>query len=97
MYFSESALALYPYLHWAEAHFHNDPPPEPLTEIQSPLTREGAGSEAEYWRLGPLANGAIIPAAQAQNRICTPHTWHAAEMFLYLIEKGQPAGAGDGR
>jgi hypothetical protein len=93
--FSERMLALYPYLNWAEAHFHNDSPPEVLTELRPPITREGAGSEAEYWRLNPLAREGIIPAEQIENRICGPHTWHAAEMFLYLIEKGQPAGAGD--
>jgi hypothetical protein len=89
--FSEKALALYPYLNWAEAHFHGAEPPEPLSGLHPPLTREGAASEAEYWRLNPLASEGIIPAEQARDRICTPHTWHAAEMFLYLIEKG-PSG-----
>jgi hypothetical protein len=51
------------------------------------MTREGAGSEAEYWRLKPLAEAGIIPAGQADNRMCTPHTWHAAEMFLYLTDR----------
>lgn len=87
--FSDKTLALYPYLNWAEAHFHNDPSPEVLTEWRPPITREGAGSEAEYWRLTPLAREGIIPAEQAKNRMCTPHTWHAAEVFLYLIEKGR--------
>lgn len=93
--FPEKALASYPYLNWAEAHFHNAPFPESMVELRTPLTREGAGSEAEYWRLEPLARGGIIPGEQFKNRVCTPHTWHAAEMVLYLIEKGQPAGPGD--
>jgi len=94
--FSEKTLALYPYLNWAEAHFYGAPPPESLARPRPPLTREGAGSEAEYWRLKPLARQGIIPADQAENRMCSPHTWHAAEMFLHLIEKnGQPTGAGD--
>ncbi|MFC1462810.1 hypothetical protein ACFLQU_04310, partial [Verrucomicrobiota bacterium] len=43
--FSERALELYPYLNWAEAHFHGEPFPEPLGELRPPLTREGRGSE----------------------------------------------------
>ena len=85
--FSQRTLALYPYLNWAEAHFYDAAPPEPLGELHAPLTREGSASEAEHWRLNQLAAGGIIPAEQAQNHLCTPHTWHAAEMFLYLIDK----------
>jgi hypothetical protein len=84
--FSEKQLNLYPYLNWAEAHFYNEPPPEPFGDLQPPLTREGAGSEAAYWRLDALADIGAIPHEQAENRMCTPHTWHAAEMFLYLID-----------
>ena len=87
--FSEKALALYPYLNWAEAHFHNAEPPESLDIQSPPLTREGAGSEADYWRLHSLARAGVIPVRQAGDRMCRPHTWHAAEMFLYLIERGQ--------
>lgn len=93
--FSSKTLVLYPYLNWAEAHFYGEPPPEPLNVLRPPLTREGAGSEADYWRLTPLANIGAIPAEQVASRTCTPHTWHAAEMFLYLLEQGQPADAGD--
>ena len=64
------------------------PPPEPLTELRTPLTREGSASEAGYWRLKPLADIGAIPDKQVENRVCTPHTWHAAEMFLYLVGKG---------
>jgi hypothetical protein len=82
--FSAKALRDYPYLNWAEAHFFDEPPPEPLGELQPPLTREGTGSEAEYWRLRPLADLGVITAEQMAAEVCTPHTWHAAEMFLYL-------------
>ena len=85
--FSERTLSLYPYLNWAEAHFHDESIPESLTELRPPLTREGVGSEAEYWRRMPLSDNGVIPSQQITNRVCTPHTWHAAEMFLYLIEK----------
>jgi len=93
--FSEKTLSLYPYLNWAEAHFHGEPPPEPLNVLRPPLTREGSASEAEYWRLSPLAEIGAISGEQLANCVCTPHTWHAAEMFLYLIEQGQQADAGD--
>ena len=90
--FSAQSLAHYPYLNWAEAHFYDDPPPEPLIDLQSPLTREARASQADYWRLRVLADVGAIPAEHVENRVCTPHTWHAAEMFLYLIERDRQAG-----
>jgi hypothetical protein len=84
--FSAKALRDYPYLNWAEAHFYDGPPPEPLGELGAPLSREGLAGEAEYWRLQPLVDRGIVPAEQVAARMCTPHTWHAAEMFLYLLQ-----------
>ena len=69
--FGADAAAKYPYLTWAEAHFHNEPPPA-VDESRAPLTWEAEASQAEYWRVGG-------------ERIARPHTWHAAEMFLYLL------------
>jgi len=89
--FSAKTLELYPYLNWAEAHFFDEPPPEPLNDIRFPLSREGMASEAEYWRLLLLAESGAISSEQLANRVCMPHAWHAAEMFLYLLDKGQPA------
>lgn len=83
--FSAKTRVLYPYLNWAEAHFYGEPPPESLDVLVPPLTREGSGSEAEYWRLAPLVDVGAITAQQLGDRTCTPHTWHAAEMFLYLL------------
>ena len=91
--FGQRQLALYPYLNWAEAHFCNEPMPEPLGELQPPLTREANASQAEYWRLEPLADAGAIPAENVANRVGMPHTWHAAEMFLYLIERDHRADA----
>lgn len=85
--FSEKTLHAYPYLNWAEAHFFNEPPPEKLDIRRSPLTREGAGSEADYWRLDPLKELGAIDGEPRDLRRCTPHTWHAAEAFLYLLER----------
>jgi hypothetical protein len=87
--FSVETLESYPYLNWAEAHFFDEPPPEPLGDIRFPLSREGKASEADYWRLIPLAELGAITRGQLVNRVCTPHTWHAAEMFLYLMDPGR--------
>ncbi len=70
----------YPYLTWAEAHFRKAPPPLHLAGTSFPLTWESHASEADYTNMD-----CIDPHYRA-NRICLPHTWHAAEMFLYLIE-----------
>lgn len=81
--FSATAARNYPYLAWAEAHFYGEAPPAAMPEIASPLTWEGSASEAEYWRLGPLERIGAVPATCVRERVCYPHTWHAAEMFLY--------------
>ncbi len=75
--FNREECRLYPYLAWAEAHFYGDPPPMSACVDDFPLTWEGGASEAEYWRMEPVS-----PEA-ARQRVAFPHTWHAAEMFLY--------------
>lgn len=78
--FGQDALR-YPYLLWAEAHFHNAPPPyQPPTE-QYPLTWEAEASQADYVQM------AHVDTQLAEARVCVPHAWHAAEMFLYYLEK----------
>jgi len=84
--FTVKHLVLYPYLNWAEAHFYGDPPPVSLTDIRTPVTWEGEASEAEYWRLNPLVSIGAMPCHQLSSRFCAPHAWHAAEMFLYLLD-----------
>jgi len=81
--FSDRDKALYPYLAWAEAHFHGWPPPAISGEDTYPLTWEAEASQAVY---------ALIAGIQpdwAAARVCRPHAWHAAEMFLYLLERNQ--------
>ena len=80
--FSPRAAELYPYLSWAEAHFYNETPLVPSDLSHLPLTWEGEGSEADYWRMKILSSGL------AEMKTCVPHTWHAAEMFLMLFNKG---------
>lgn len=79
--FSESNVTNYPYLAWAQAHFHNDAPPLHLLNTTYPFTWEGAGSDAYYTGVNRISTD------MAARRLCAPHTWHAAEAFLYLIEK----------
>ncbi len=70
----------YPYLDWAEAHFYGERG-GPISDRDYPLSWEANASQANY----PALN--ILSPIYAEQRICAPHTWHAAEMFLYLIEE----------
>lgn len=67
----------YPYLQWAHAHFHGDPPPLDLLGCEGGLTWEANASQADYSSVAP-------------HRRCVPHAWHAAEAWLYLAELGSP-------
>jgi hypothetical protein len=71
----------YPYLTWAEAHFWNDPPPFHLSNQDGyPLTWEASASQADYEKFN------AVDRALTAAKCCMPHTWHAAEMFLFLHE-----------
>ncbi|TVR52427.1 MAG: hypothetical protein EA425_05020 [Puniceicoccaceae bacterium] len=78
--FDAASRVRYPYLGWAEDHFHGRPPPLDLLRMNAPLTWEAEASEADYSALA-----ALDPGLEAR-RIALPHTWHAAEAFLYLHE-----------
>ena len=71
---------LYPYLWWAVKHFEKEPIDEELLGIQYPMSWEKEASQANYEDIRQLSN------AYADNKYSAPHTWHASEMFLYLIE-----------
>lgn len=71
----------YPYLTWATYHFNGDEIPRELLEIKYPMSWEIEASEAEYDLIMPLSE------EYAKNKCSAPHSWHAAEMFMYLIEK----------
>ena len=68
----------YPYLGWACDHFYSKPPVLPASGF--PLSWEANASEADYTGM------ALVAPAYAKGRLSAPHTWHAAEMFLFLIE-----------
>ncbi len=71
---------LYPYLWWAVKHFENEPIDESFLEISYPMSWEKEASQANYENIRQLSK------MYADNKFSAPHTWHGAEMFLYLIE-----------
>ena len=71
---------LYPYLWWARQHFTGAPIDDSLLDIKYPMSWEIKASEADYEAIAPLSKEYAI------NKCGAPHSWHAAEMFMYLIE-----------
>jgi len=76
---SKNSITNYPYLGWAKAHFHVRPVPMSVEE-QYPMTWEARASQANYPGMKLVSN------EYTDRRICAPHSWHAAEMFLYLLD-----------
>jgi hypothetical protein len=70
---------LYPYLGWATDHFQGVKK-SPISDQDYPLTWEIQASQADYQGM------AVIDPVFAQQKTCVPHTWHAAEIFLYLLD-----------
>lgn len=68
----------YPYLDWAEAHFYGEKG-GPIGNRNYPLTWEANASQANYPALETVS-----PLYVAE-KLCAPHTWHAVEMFMYLL------------
>lgn len=78
--FDARTNALYPYLAWAEAHFHQAPFPSMPDVSRYPLTWEAEASQADYSGIGGVCE------EYERRKVAAPHTWHAAEAFLYLLE-----------
>jgi len=70
---------LYPYIGWARDHFYHRHG-SPISDQEYPLTWETQASEADYEGM------ALIDPIFTQMKTCAPHTWHAAEVFLYLLD-----------
>lgn len=70
----------YPYLWWAVKHFENEKIDEEYLNITYPMSWEKEASQARYEDIRQLSK------VYADNNLSAPHTWHASEMFLYLIE-----------
>ncbi len=68
----------YPYLDWAEAHFYGERG-GPVGDRDYPLSWEARASQADYEALS------ILSPLYVEQKLSAPHTWHAAEMFLYLF------------
>ena len=71
---------LFPYLWWAVKHFENEAIDEEFLELSYPMSWEKKASQAKYEQISQLSK------VYADNKFSAPHTWHASEMFLYLIE-----------
>lgn len=69
----------YPYLGWACDHFHGTRT-SPVSGRDYPLTWETDASQADYDGMK------IIDEKYVSARTSSPHTWHSAEVFLYLLE-----------
>jgi len=70
----------YPYLGWATDHFRGQKS-SPISNRDYPLTWEIRASQADYPGM------AIIDPTFVDQKTAAPHTWHAAEIFLYLLEE----------
>ncbi len=70
----------YPYLGWATDHFQGKAL-SPISNRDYPLTWEIKASQADY------SGMKIVDPVFAEQQTSVPHTWHAAEIFLYLLDK----------
>jgi hypothetical protein len=69
----------YPYLSWARDHYFGKKR-SPISDRDYPLTWETNASQASYeWM------ASIDPEFTAR-KTAMPHSWHAAEVFLYALE-----------
>jgi len=78
--FSAADAQNYPYLAWARDHLTGDHG-GPVAAGDYPLSWEADASEADYKGMS------IISADLSAAEFAGPHTWHAAEMFLFLINR----------
>ena len=70
--------AAYPYLTWACDHTQRTKH-GPISDQDWPLTFEAFGSRANHANVGRR-----VDQRYASSKIVAPHSWHAAEVFLYL-------------
>ena len=68
----------YSYLGWACDHFHGTRK-SPIGNRDYPLTWEQNASQANYDGLK------LLDPIYVQQKLSAPHTWHAAEVFLYAL------------
>ena len=68
----------YPYIGWARDHFYGLKQ-SPISAVDYPLTWEIEASQANYEGIR------IVSDNYANAKCAAPHTWHTAEIFLYLM------------
>lgn len=72
----------YPYLGWARRHTLGIDIPDDYLKIRYPMSWEANASQANYDKVS------IVSDEYFNRKISPTHVWSAAEMFLYLIDKG---------
>lgn len=72
----------YPYLTWAGCHSSGGKKGK-LSDRDYPLTWEARASQARYDGMRRVA------PEYAEQKLCAPHTWHAAEAYLQLAARRQ--------
>ena len=80
--FDEWKSDYYPYIGWAADHFHGLKR-NPVSNRDYPLTWEIQASQANYEGMD------IVDSEYRIAKNSSPHTWHSAEMFLFLIDSKQ--------
>lgn len=78
--FDQSNSINYPYLVWAEDHFFGEQKGM-MSERAYPLSWEAHASDAGYPGMK------VVDEKLVAMKLSLPHTWHAAEMFLLLVEQ----------
>ncbi|BDI28813.1 hypothetical protein CCAX7_008640 [Capsulimonas corticalis] len=101
--FDEQTRQRRPYLAWAEDHFYGNAPVgmdalmtttyghQVRRDVYTDRNQYIGPSQLTYEQDSPTAaygRFAHVNSDDAKNRICRPHAWHAAEMFLHLAELG---------
>lgn len=72
----------WPYLSWARARYYGDKAGALMGNREYPLAWETGACCALY------AANEVISTQHGSTKAGSPHTWHGAEMFLYLLEAG---------
>ncbi len=83
--FSYNSKMNYPYIGWAVDHFHGIRR-SPISNRDYPLSWEQEASQADYPGMQAISE------QYADLKLSAPHTWHAAEMFLYIHKMNVPTG-----
>ena len=76
---NEGRDAKYPYIGWARDHFYGQKNGL-ISDRIYPLTWEKEASQADYEGMR------LVYPEYVVEKIAAPHTWHASEIFLYMLD-----------